>query len=551
MKKLLLTIVSSIILSSSVIAQNVARECVLYEIFTGVNCPYCPAAALSMGRLLEEGKSIAAVAYHTNAFSVPDFFTNETNARASYYNISGYPSAKVDGVVAPYGIGGGANDQEYIDYAYSQLLSAYNQRINVTSPYTIDMEIEHVSGTECKITATATKVGEHNAADVRLFIVMTESHIQRSWQGLSELNFVTRDMIPNQNGTQLTSDTQTVEATFNLNNIPRENCEIIAWVQSYTGYKEVFQAVKFPMSELSFDNDIAIRKVEEVVLGSCSSKMSPRVTLKNVGKEDLTSALFNIKADNEVVSTYEWNGNIAVNETVEVIIPEFSFGDAANVAIEVTEVNANDDGFPADNTLNIDMTELPLEIEDGYIKLQLRTGEDPENLKIEITNMDDGEVIHTFTYDEPKEVYEENIILPKVGCYRMSITNSEGNGFGGGFWGIKNSNNVTLITGSNTNNDFRYGFFFEFNNKSVDVEETELLNMINIYPNPATSVINISANNLANIKIYNAVGQLIYNEETANDNVTIDTQNFSNGFYYVTIETANGNSASQKIIVNK
>lgn len=549
MKRTLLTIIISLVISSSIMAQNVARECVLFEVFTGVNCPWCPGAATAIGRMLEEGKSVAPVAYHTSAFSVPELYTNETNARANYYYISGYPTVKVDGMLSPSMSGNGGNEQ-HAQQAYNQGMNAYNQRINVSSPYTIDLSFEYQSGTECKVTATVNKVGECNSNDVRLFIVLTESHIQRTWQGMQEVNFVTRDMIPNQNGTQLTSDIQTMEATINMDGFPRENCDIVAWVQNFSGNKEVYQAVKLPLSELSFTNDLVIKNVEDVVLGSCSRKMSPRITFNNAGTESLTSAVFNVKVGNETLSTYQWEGNIAAGENTEIIFPEFVFGDASNFVIEATEINGNNDGYPVDNIYEISVAE-PLVIEDGYIKLQLKTGNDPENLTIEIKNMDNGEVLYSFEYEEPKTIYNHEMTLPEIGCYRMTIRNTEGNGFGGGFWGVRDSDNTTLMVGTSTDNDFRYEFAFEFDNKSVNVEEIESLNDVNIYPNPASSVINVTATNLTKIKIYNAVGQLIHNEEASSDNVTVDTQNWTNGFYYVTVETANGNSTSQKIIVNK
>ena len=549
MKKLLLTIIASIVLSGTVMAQNVARECVLFEVFTGVRCPWCPGAATAIGRLLDEGKSVAAVAYHTSAFSNPEFYTNETNARANYYYITGYPTVKIDGVLSPSMSGQNGNEQQ-AQASYSQGLNAYNQRINVTSPYTIDLSFDYVSGTECKVTATANKVGDCNSADVRLFVVLTESHIQYSWQGMPEVNFVTRDMMPTQNGTQLTSDSQTFETTIDMANFAKENCEIIAWVQNYTGNKEVYQAVKLSLSELLFANDMVIKEVENVTVGSCSGKMAPRITFKNAGSEALSSVVFNVKVGDETVSTYEWSGNIATGETENIALPEFDFGDASNFIIEATVVNGNNDGYPVDNYYSIDVEE-PFTIEDGYMKLQLRTGDDPENLTIEIMNMDDGEITHSFTYEEPKEMYNEDIYLPKVGCYRMSIKNAAGNGFGGGFWGLKDSDNKTIITGSNGKNAFKYGFSFEFNCNAVNVNEYEFLNNVNIYPNPASSVINVSAENMTNVKVYNAVGQLIYAEETENDNVNIDTQSWTNGLYYVTVETVDGNSTSQKIIVNK
>ncbi len=129
MKKFFLTFFATILFCVGVLAQNVARECVLFEVFTGVNCPYCPAAANGIAEMLEEGLSIAPIAYHTNAFSTNQFYTQETNARASYYGISSYPTLKADGKLTKQG--GGSASQSM----YSQYIGFYNQRIGVESPY--------------------------------------------------------------------------------------------------------------------------------------------------------------------------------------------------------------------------------------------------------------------------------------------------------------------------------------------------------------------------------------------------------------------------------
>ena len=109
MKKFFLSVVVMLFMSTA-FAQtkdNVARECVLFEIFTGVRCPYCPAAANGIAQMMEEGLAIAPVAYHTTAFSTEEYYTNETNARANYYGINSYPTLKADGVTGMSGGGTG------------------------------------------------------------------------------------------------------------------------------------------------------------------------------------------------------------------------------------------------------------------------------------------------------------------------------------------------------------------------------------------------------------------------------------------------------------
>ena len=70
-----------------------------------------------------------------------------------------------------------------------------------------------------------------------------------------------------------------------------------------------------------------------------------------------------------------------------------------------------------------------------------------------------------------------------------------------------------------------------------------------IYPNPASELVNISADNLSEISVYNASGQLVYSEKTENTKVVIDVNTWTTGLYYISVETKNGIRTSQKIIV--
>ena len=219
MKKSLLTIVA-LMLFGSLSAQNVARECVLFEIFTGVNCPYCPAAANAINQMMDEGLAIAPVAVHTSAFSTQDFYTNETNARANFYGITSYPTLKADGIT---GVSGGGNASQS---NYNSYINYYNNRISVSSPFTIDLSYSFVEGSTCQVTAMVEKVGECNAANLKVMIALTESHIQRSWQGMSELNAVTRDFIPTQNGTVFSGQSAIVTETFDMAGFPKENISL-------------------------------------------------------------------------------------------------------------------------------------------------------------------------------------------------------------------------------------------------------------------------------------------------------------------------------------
>ena len=444
--------------------KNVARECVLFELFTGVRCPYCPAAANAVAQMLDEGLAIAPIGYHTSAFSTDLYYTNETNARANYYGITSYPTLKADGVTGMSG-GGGASEN-----MYSYYINYYNQRINVTSPFTIDLSYEPVDGTTCRVNCTVNKVGDCSGNDVRVFIALTQCNIDVAWQGMQGLHHVCRDMIPSQTGTPFTGTTMTISETFEML-WPKEDCYLTAWVQNYSGgTKEVYQAVRVSTA-LDLDYDLVLKGVESVVNESCSGAQSPRFIVKNYGHETVTS--FVMRAYDGVTNyTQTWQGSLAEGETVEAVMDEFVADKCDVMQFFVEQPNGHDDGFPSDNAASAELTE-PV-IVDGALLLQLKTGAHPENASFEVKNMDTGEVELYLTFDQSNHVYREDFVLSQAACYRLTMLDAAGEGLGSGFFQVKDSNNQVVFRGGISGYAFTYDIATELQcDGFVSVEEAE------------------------------------------------------------------------------
>ena len=73
---------------------------------------------------------------------------------------------------------------------------------------------------------------------------------------------------------------------------------------------------------------------------------------------------------------------------------------------------------------------------------------------------------------------------------------------------------------------------------------------INVYPNPATSVINVANAENAQVSVFDINGKLMVSVESASANQTIDASNFANGLYYVRITDGN-NVITKKVNVVK
>ena len=540
MKKLFLSVVVMLFMST-VFAQtkdNVARECVLFEIFTGVRCPYCPAAANGIAQMMEEGLAIAPVAYHTTAFSTEEYYTNETNARANYYSISSYPTLKADGVT---GMSGGGNANENM---YSYYMNYYNQRINVPSPFTIDLSYEPVDGTSCRVNCTVTQVGDCNGSDVRVFIALTQSNIDVGWQGMQGLHHVCRDMIPTQTGTLFTGPTMTISETFEMH-WPKEDCYLTAWVQNYSGgTKEVYQAVRMSMA-LDLDYDIALKSVENVVTQNCSGIQQPKMTVKNLGNQTIT--FFDLCAfDGHEDHRQSWHGSLPKGASVTVTMDEFVAAPCDALHFYAVMPNGEGDQYLPDNFIHVALEDVP-EI-DGYLKMQLKTGSHPQNIRVQIIETESGEEVNSYTFDQANHVYSEDITLLNAGCYRIRVRDIAGEGMGSGYFQFKDANNNVVFKGGGQVEPFAYELSSELScDGTLSVEETEK-ELPLVYPNPSEGLfyLNLGKGNWQ-VQVYDITGRKVL--ESQNDGMgSVDLSGRRSGMYF--LKATNGTQEiNTKIVI--
>ncbi len=79
----------------------------------------------------------------------------------------------------------------------------------------------------------------------------------------------------------------------------------------------------------------------------------------------------------------------------------------------------------------------------------------------------------------------------------------------------------------------------------LDIVETQVV-ASNIYPNPVEDILNVEAENIDLVELYDIYGRKLYSE-VKSDNVRIDMNNFSDGVYFVKIYSE-GKSSVEKIM---
>jgi len=239
MKKVILSLALAF-LSVFAVAQQIPREMVLLEIGTGTWCVYCPGAAMGADDLIANNHPVAVIENHNG-----DPFANQySNARNSFYGISGYPTAYFDGQ-NPH-VGGSASQS-----LYPQYVAKVNARLAVPTSFKVDIFGTN-TGSQYNIKVRVQKVAAYTG-NLVVHLALTESEIAYNWQNQNHLNFVNRLMVPNQNGTPLTIDvgqTVDIDLTFTFNNSwVAEHSELVAWVQN-NSTKEVVHSNKVALLDL-------------------------------------------------------------------------------------------------------------------------------------------------------------------------------------------------------------------------------------------------------------------------------------------------------------
>jgi PKD repeat protein len=241
MKKLITLFVLSVFALG--LNAQVARNYVVVEIATGTWCYYCPGAAMGADDLHANGDPVAIIENHNG----DEYATDDSDARNSYYNVGGFPTANFDGKYDEY-VGGSNTESNYDDY-----LPIVESRIIMQSSHAVEIYGTH-SSDEYTITVRYQKQAGYEGDDMWLRLALTESDIPDEWQGMDEVNFVNRLMAPDADGTDLSEANDfavyDVELEFTFNNSWDDTeCELVTFIQDDDN-KEIIQCNKVMLNDL-------------------------------------------------------------------------------------------------------------------------------------------------------------------------------------------------------------------------------------------------------------------------------------------------------------
>ncbi len=449
MKKVLLTfILSAFIITSASFAQQVDRNYVVVEIGTGTWCGYCPGAAMGADDLYENGHQVAIIENHNG-----DSYANTaSNARNSYYGITGYPTAFFDGGNEV--VGGSGTSSMYTTY-----LPKYNNAIAVQSDFTMALSFVQ-NGNDLDVTVDMEMVNTYSGANTVLQLSLTESHIPENWGGLSEVNFVNRGMYPDHSGTTLDfasssviteNFTITPDASWDL-----ENCELVAFIQD-NDTKEILQADKVTLATAVGTNNAHFSEIISPEGEYCENVVSPVIKIKNKGSANLTSLSVDYDINGEVTGTYDWTGDVPFNQYATIELDEITYTqqETNNIDITLTSPNGATDDDPSDNDMSQEFYAATYGV--GPLYLELNTDNWGSECSWEVMNTN-GDVVASGSGYGNNQTYNETFEFDD-GCYTFYVYDSYGDG--GGEITIEDSEGTVLFYtdgsyGSGTSGDFGY-----------------------------------------------------------------------------------------------
>ncbi|MFK5854734.1 MAG: Omp28-related outer membrane protein [Bacteroidota bacterium] len=535
MKKLIFTLIVLLIGLSAAFSQQISRNMVLIEIGTGTWCQYCPGAAMGADDLVANGHDVVIIENHNG-----DSYTNTaSNARNSYYNISGYPTAVFDGG-SPYV--GGSNSTSL----YPQYLQRYNQKIDIPTSFSIDIQGTSAGFVDFNVDVTIEMVDPYAGSDIRLHCAITESDIPEFWQGQSHLNFAQRTMLPNHNGIPLDfSSGNVIEQNYSfvidLDWLP-ENCEFVIFLQEH-GTKEVLNATKVDLMEFSNinDYDASLSHVSNVPEKSCTGSLAPSVVLRNNGNEDLTSLTMFYQVNEGSLETFDWTGTLAFfeNETVELPMIYFTPAEENSLKIYSENPNGNPDQYPLNDTT------IQLIPEADYtpssVTLFFRCDNNPEETTWKLLNSEGNVVYEGGPYSTPGHTFTEEFELDGFSCYQFYVYDEGGNGLDSpGFFVLYHGSNNNIIQGIG---DFGSVIGTDFStDNGTGLDDLEMNAEVNVYPNPFGDYTNISfttkESSHIRVKMFNVFAEIVYQSDEGVQGqgkqlIKIEGKGFENGVYFV------------------
>jgi thiol-disulfide isomerase/thioredoxin len=310
------------------------------------------------------------------------------------------------------------------------------------------------------------------------------------------------------------------------------------------------------------------------------------VVMQNFATETaLTAATLELFQGATSVLTYNWTGNLAPYQVTEVTLGTFT-PTAGNYTIRITSTNNNVNNdqvaitmsaAPVFTTYDDQIAAVQVRF-DGYASefgLGVAEGTPPTfNLAQLYSQFNAGTIPNTRSFvaintlsngshTTDANAYYNPVHITNPGCHFFALFDDFGDGIN-----YQTNNSYARILGPSTYNignnygdgivvvlDIQFG---TATNPSASINENEVVESMNLYPNPANDFATLSFTTVTDnavVEVINSLGQQVYTIQVGavngQEKVTIPTSELAEGLYFVNLKGSNGSTATARLSVVK
>ena len=560
------------------VSTEVQNRNAMIEEFTGRNCGYCPDGHVIANSIVHANPGrVWAVNVHAGGYaptSYPNFNTGVSTTICNGFQVTGFPAGVVNRSTAQ--AQGRGSWQSLTNQQLSQVAEC-----NVAGQVVIN-PVTRLAKITVEVYYTANSASDKNY----LTIYMLQDSIWGSQSGGSSNpeqyvggNYchmhILRDAItadwgdeiaPTTAGTLITKEyVYEIPASIGSPNgveVDLENIAFLAFVeekQQGATYRPILNVNELTMTQGTEEAIYPIIANVAAASGfSCSTTRTLKLDLVNGGLDELTSLKYQVKvADNEPIE-FTWEGSIASyqSSSIEVDV-EIPFG-SHDVEVKIVEANGTAYEFVKEATITSEeWVNVAIEGETEELSIEIMQDKYGNQITWQLLASDNSVIAEGGPYQmlvggsAATQLHIQKATVNKGDCVKFVIKDAVGNGiccsFGEGYYQIKDSKDNIVVDGdgdfgSETSALLSIG-------DGVAVEEIETVETLNIFPNPVKDVLTVKGENMSQVVICNALGQVVESINTNDSEVRVNVSAFQNGMYFINVIDNNGVMTTTKVSV--
>ena len=560
------------------VSTEVQNRNAIIEEFTGRNCGYCPDGHVIANSIVHANPGrVWAVNVHAGGYaptSYPNFNTGVSTTICNGFQVTGFPAGVVNRSTAQ--AQGRGSWQSLTNQQLSQVAECNVGGQVVVNPVT------RIAKINVEVYYTANSASSNNY----LTIYMLQDSIWGSQSGGSSNpeqyvngNYchmhILRDAITADWGDEIAPTTAgtliqkeyiyeipTSIGSPNGVEVDLENIAFLAFVeekQQGATYRPILNVNELTMTQGTEEAIYPIISNVAAASGiSCSTTRTLKLDLVNGGLDELTSLKYQVKVgDNEPIE-FTWEGSIASYQSSSIEMDvEIPFG-SHNVEVKIVEANGTAYEFAKEATITSEeWANVAIEGETEELSIEIMQDKYGNQITWQLIASDNSVIAEGGPYtmlvggSAATQLHIQKATVNKGDCVKFVIKDAVGNGiccsFGEGYYQIKDSKDNIVVDGDGDFGSEASALLSIGAGEAV--EEIETVETLNIFPNPVKDVLTVKGENMSQVVICNALGQVVESISTNDSEVRVDVSAYNNGMYIINVIDNNGEMTTSKVSV--